>query len=64
VRLIVLRRGVRFVHASWRDAANQPLLCVVTRLAKGVVYWRPEGGGKPMYFPVEDAGRYVAKVLT
>lgn len=59
----VLKRGTRFVHAQWLDATNAPLECVVTRIAKGVVYWRPANGGRPTTFNVDDTLKHVRKVL-
>ena len=61
-----LKRGTKFLHASWLDGeTNQPVLCEVTRVAQGVVYWKHEGQRKARwYFPVEQASKYVGKVIS
>lgn len=58
-----LRRGTRFLHRSWRVEGHRPLECVVTRIEKGVVYWRPATGGKPLYFPLSAADRFVGSII-
>lgn len=63
MRLTVLKQGAHFLHATWINDANAPLECVVTRIAKGIVYWRPAAGGKPMYFPADDSHKHVWRVL-
>lgn len=63
LQVLALRGGTRFVHASWLDGANAPLECVVTRVALGVVYWRPADGGAPMTFRADEAARYVRRII-
>lgn len=55
-----MKRGDKFIHAKWLDDKNQPLVCEVTRVAQGVVYWKVEGERKARhYFPLERASEYV-----
>lgn len=55
-----LKRGDRFLHKSWLDENRKPMLCEVTRVANGVVYWKQEGENKSRhYFQIEDAEKYV-----
>lgn len=54
-----MKRGDLFTHAHWLDANHRPLRCRVTRVADGVVYWKPIDGGKSMYFPITESARYV-----
>lgn len=62
--VVTLKRGSRFIHASWLDENKQPLACVVTRVALGSVYWKCEGERKArQYFPLEKAFKYVKEVL-
>lgn len=59
-----LKRGTKFLHSKWLDENHLPLLCEVTRVAQGVVYWKPVGTEKAKtYFPIDDAGKYVKEVL-
>jgi hypothetical protein len=64
-------RGLRFIHRHWLDEAGDPLTCVVTRVAKGIVYYRPDYGtrldgspwrGAPSYVPVEAFDRYAREL--
>lgn len=60
------KRGTRFLHARWlaTDQLTGHLVCEVTRVAQGVVYWKQPGERKAhSYFRVEDAGRYVKEIL-
>ena len=44
-----LHRGQWFFHTKWLDRDGvSPLRCVITRVAKGMVYYRPAGGGESM----------------
>lgn len=39
---MAVKRGFLFAHRHFRDPAdNKPLRCKVTRVAQGVVYYRP-----------------------
>ncbi len=64
--------GDFFVHVSWLDEKHRPLVCKVTRVARGVVYWRgyygrnADGGdqlGSPMTFLLDEAEHYIAHYL-
>lgn len=65
--------GDYFVHVVWLDAEHRPLVCKVTRVARGVVYWRgyygrsktdnTESLGSPMTFLLDEAEHYVAHYL-
>lgn len=67
-----LRRGDRFEHRRYlRPDENSPLVCVVTAVRQGVIYYRPDYGvhddgtpwlGSPSYFPADQESRYVGKV--
>ena len=68
-----MKRGTLFQHKHWLNPADgSPMVGVVTRVAQGVIYWRPHYGkhddgtdwlGAPAYFPKEQTGRYVSKIL-
>jgi hypothetical protein len=58
-----MKRGDTFIHKHWLDEHNNPLECVVTRVARGTVYWRPVGVGSPMCFSLEIAEKYVGRLL-
>jgi len=58
-----IKRGAEFTHAHFMNCEREPLLCRVTRVAQGVVYYRPVYGkhddgtdwlGSPAYIGVED----------
>jgi hypothetical protein len=64
-----ISRGAYFAHTKWLDSNNQSLRCKVTRIARGMVYYRPHYGwlqngtewlGTPWKFAMEDADKYVA----
>jgi hypothetical protein len=60
-----LRRGVYFRHAQWTEA-GWPLLCKVTRVAEGAIYYRPVYEnclGKPVYFLAAEADKYIKEIL-
>jgi len=55
-----MKRGDKFIHARFLDEKNQPLRCEVTRVAKGLVYWKAEGERKAKYyFSLEEKDKYV-----
>lgn len=61
---MTLKRGTKFIHKRWLDGNNQPLVCEVTRVVYGVVYWRILGTKKAMmYFPIEETEKYVKEIL-
>lgn len=48
------KRGDEFVHARWLEEDGvTPLRCRVTRVARGVVYYRPADNGAPEYISRE-----------
>lgn len=56
-------KGMEFRHASWLEADNKtPLLCRVTSVRQGLVYWKAvENGaivGSSYYFAIEEFDRY------
>lgn len=64
-----MKRGDLFQHAHWRDSSKMPervpLTCKVTKVAGGVIYYRPcyggmmtaaSGLGCAAYFPIEQIG--------
>lgn len=67
---ITLKAGDYFLHAHWLDANREPMVCKVTRVAEGCIYWRSydgrdangveQLGGPPMFFTFEQADHYVA----
>jgi len=74
--MISLRKDDLFEHRYWLDARHmpdkRPLLCIVTRVAQGTVYYRPFYGrhddgtswlGSSTHFPIKDTARYVGAVL-
>jgi len=54
-----MKRGDRFFHRYWQDACGNALLCVVTALKHGEVYYRPLQGGKSMRFSIANVDKYV-----
>ena len=67
-----MKRGDHFFHKHWLNAEklgqNELLECVVTRVAKGVIYYRPYYGihddgtpwlGSPSYFAEDHTEKYV-----
>lgn len=46
--------GDRFAHARFINADKSPMVFVVTAVRRGVVYYRPEGGGSPFKESVEQ----------
>lgn len=71
-----LKRGSHFLHRFWLDPSKMPghapILCRVTRIAGGSVYYRPvyephddgsEHLGSAMHFPLTNAGAYVGPLV-
>lgn len=59
-----MKRGDKFIHAKWLDEKNQPLVCEVTKVARGLVYWKGEGERKAKYFfALEETTKYVKEML-
>jgi hypothetical protein len=56
-----MKPGDTFTHSKWLGADKQPLLCVITKIAQGVVYWKAAGspGKAKDFFPLSDARKYV-----
>ena len=69
----VLKRGVCFIHKRWLDGSNnQPLKCQITRIARGLMYYRADYGlhddgtpwlGAPYFIAVEDAGKVIEEIV-
>lgn len=67
------RRGLRFEHARWRKSVaglrfedSPPVVCVVTKVTAGTVYYRPvddTGTGNPWHTSVDTFAEKVARVL-
>jgi len=59
-----LRRGQFFTHAFWLDESNMPLVCEVTAVRFGCVYWRDANSFGPARdcFRIEHTSRYVKAV--
>jgi hypothetical protein len=51
-------KGLRFHHARALDENNQPMVYVVTKIARGTVYYRPVDGGSPDCCDEQDFNRY------
>jgi hypothetical protein len=69
-----LKRGTKFEHRFWLadcSAKDTPLLCLVTKIRQGILYYRPifdtnDGTpslGAPACFPLTDATRYVGRIF-
>jgi hypothetical protein len=69
-----MEKGDLFQHAHWLDSSKMPehvpLTCKVTKVERGMIYYRPYYGkhddgsewlGSPAYFPIEQIGHYVRK---
>ncbi len=58
-------KGFRFYHAKWLSETGEPLLHVVSRVARGAVYMRPVYSdgvlGKPSWCAVEKFTDYVMR---
>ena len=59
-----MKRGDIFIHKFWLNEKNEPLKCRVTKIQHGVIFYRPVDGGKPAYFPIEQAARYIGSYLS
>lgn len=69
-----LKVGDRFEHKHFLNPeTRQPLVGLVTRIAGGIVYYRPDYGlhddgtpwlGSAAYFPVEQQSRWVARIIS
>lgn len=66
--------GDYFEHSQWLDPdrGNRPLICKITKIERGLLYYRGFYGtdrdgrdvfGAPGYFPFASVPIYVAKVL-
>jgi len=60
-----IKPGVVFEHRHWLDLKNMPLLCVVTTVRHGVIYWREWGhrGKSRHYFHVTEVDKYIDNIL-
>jgi hypothetical protein len=61
-----MKPGTIFEHKNWLDYKNMPLLCRVTAVRDGIVYWAQYGSSsKRRYtFDLSEAGKYVGQVIT
>ncbi len=63
-----MKRGTVFEHKYWLDSKNMPLLCAVTAVRDGVVYythWEP-GKCKPKgkwYFGLNEVSKHVGQII-
>lgn len=57
-----LKVGVRFYHSRVLNERNQPALYIVTRIAQGVVYYRPVAGGHSQCCPIEQFPRWCKEI--
>jgi hypothetical protein len=51
-------RGLYFLHSRVLNARNEPQEYVVTKIAKGTVYYRPVDGGSPDCCNIEQFWNY------
>ena len=71
-----IKRGTRFLHAHFFDPSSMPngapLICVVTAVRSGTVYYRPDYGkhddgtpwlGSPSYFALEDFWTHAREIV-
>lgn len=56
-------KGLKFFHARVLDEKYQPMQYVVTRIARGTVYYRPVDGGGPECCDVDYFPRVVKEVV-
>lgn len=55
-----IKHGTRFYHTRLlAEDYKSPALCEITRVAQGVVYYRPVAGGVSEYTPIERFPRIV-----
>lgn len=69
---MTIKPGERYESAVWLDADGKPLPHLITKVARGHVYYRPDYGahedglprlGNVSHFPVEQAGRWLGRKL-
>ena len=63
-----MKRGTVFEHKYWLDAKNIPLLCAVTAVRDGVVYWTHWEPGEfkkhgKWYFDIDDMHKHVGQII-
>jgi hypothetical protein len=65
----LVRPGMRFLHRRWLvglpDGTVRPTICTVTRLHRGIVYYRDESGALTARYPsdfVSDVNRWLQEV--
>lgn len=56
-------KGLCFRHSRVLDANNKPMAYVVTKVAKGVVYYKPLDGGRSEYTGVAEFGKIVKDII-
>lgn len=63
-----LKIGDRFSHKRILDPSRLPeqipLICVVTAIRYGCIFWKEDGAcGASAFFPVSESGRWVKEIL-
>lgn len=62
-----MKPGTIFEHKHWLDTKHMPLLCRVTSVRNGEIYWTYWEGnalGNARYrFDISEAGKYVGRIL-
>lgn len=60
-----MKPGTVFEHRHWLDTSHRPLLCVVTAVRAGTVYWAiwPSNGRGRYYFDEAESARYVGSII-
>lgn len=71
---MTLKVGDRFEHKRVFDPiTKRPIVGLVTRVAGGIVYYRPDFGfhddgtpwlGSPHYFPIDQQSRWVSRIIS
>lgn len=58
-----MKPGQKFIHAQWLDENNNPLVCIVTAVRRGLVYWRRADAKKAKdFFPIEETWKRVKEM--
>lgn len=62
-----MKQGTIFEHRNWLDTSHRPLLCVVTAVRAGTVYWsiwpNPPGRRGRYYFDEAESARHVGSII-
>lgn len=54
-------KSLVFRHSRLIDEEKKPMLCIVTKIARGTVYYRPVSGGGVDCCPVEEFSKWVSE---